>query len=1150
MSAAVSPRAEAEASQRAASDPAVSAFVAASAGSGKTRLLTDRLLRLMAGGAKPERILCLTFTKAAAAEMAVRLQRRLGQWVTLPPDALREDLRKLAIDPSEPAMRRARSLFAHVLDLPGGMRIGTIHAFCQSLLRRFPLEAEISPHFQLAEDRDADEAMTEAREDLLADVRPRGLATSLSGLEVALRDLAGVATLAQFAGLVKTLKNHRERWLRARAAGPELSAARRRLLGNTDRDRAGVIARAVNGADEAALREAAHVIEAKGAPTVAEKAHEMLRWLGQEPSRRAAEWTAWRRCFIKADGQPLAAQSLVNPILSRANSGLLPPLLAEADRILAIDDQAAAADTAALSDALCTLAGPLLDGFERRKQAAGLLEYDDLIGRSTELLKDPGADWVLYKLDGGLDHLLLDEVQDTAPEQWDIAHSLTREFFAGDGAREASRTVFAVGDRKQSIFSFQGADVAGFEAARARLGQRVHDAGRGWRDEQLNVSFRSTSPVLALVDAVFADRDTAAGLVLAGETLSHRADRSGHAGRVELWPLAETPPPEPPTPWTAPERYQRATSALQLLADDLAGWIRDQTDGSVLLESKGRPLQPRDVMILVRRRDALPAALVRSLKSLGVPVAGLDRMVLTEQPAVQDLMVLCDALLLPQDDLSFASLLTSPLGGLDDNCLMALAIGRTKPLWEVLRERHAETPSWSCAWSFFSTLLSRVDFVSPHALLAEVLGTHAGRARLLARLGAEAAEPIDELLNAALRYARLHPPSLQGFLQWLRRSGAEVKREAEASGGQVRILTVHGAKGLQAPLVILPDTTALPKDDNELLWGVDPLTGLEVPIWTPRKEFQCAGTMRIRDEAMRLRREEHNRLLYVALTRAEDRLVVCGWKPRSRPGDGCWYNAIARGFARLVDVTEGDVAHLSSPQLAPIEREYSVASGAGAPPPPPYLGFAPPPEPARPRPLAPSRPEGVEFGPLPASASPLVRVEAGADRFQRGQLIHGLLQHLPAMPEADWHAAAVRFLGKPTNFLTLAGATEIADEVLAILRHPRLAPLFGPGSRAEVPLTGVVGNVMVGGVVDRLMVLPDRVLLGDFKTNRRTPPTAEATPVAYLRQMASYRAVLRGIFPGRSVQCALIWTREARVVVLPDELLDPLAPGKSEEVPP
>jgi len=883
------------------------------------------------------------------------------------------------------------------------------------------------------------------------------------------------------------------------------------------------------------------VLEVKGAATIQQKAGGILRWLDLTAAERAADWALWRRFFLKADGQIFAATSLVNAALARADASLLPPLLAEAERVFAIDNEANAADTAALSDALCTLAGPLLDRYERRKEAAGLLEFDDLIGRSTGLLTDPGADWVLYKLDGGLDHLLLDEVQDTAPEQWDIAHSLTREFFAGEGARDVARTVFAVGDRKQSIFSFQGADVAGFEDAREKLGARVTQS----LDAGLHVSFRSTEPVLALVDAVFADPAAAAGVVLGDEILAHRAVRFGHAGRVELWPLAEAPPAEPPTAWTAPERYQRATSAIQLLADDLAGWIADQTDGSVTLDSKGRPLRPGDIMVLVRHRDALPAALVRSLKSRGVPVAGLDRMVLTEQPAVQDLMVLGDALLLPQDDLSFACLLTSPLGGLDDDDLMALAIGRQRPLWEVLRDRHEETPAWSRAWRFFSELLARADYVTSHALFAEALGALDGRARLLARLGPEAAEPIDELLNAALSHGKIRPPSLQGFLQWLRRSGAEITREAEAAGGQVRILTVHGAKGLQAPLVILPDTTTLPKDDDELLWGSDPLTGRPIPIWAPRAEFHCDATRLIRDAARQRRREEYNRLLYVALTRAEDRLIVCGAKPKyGVPHEACWYSLIARGFARLTGAPEGEFVRHESPQTAACEPEPRMAAPLEAAGMPGFLGTPPRPEPARPMPLAPSRPEGVEFGPVPASASPLARIEQGADRFQRGNLIHGLLQHLPALPEAEWHPAAMRFLRRAGPEIP---ADTIADEVMAILRHPALAPLFGPGSRAEVPLTGVVGDVVVGGLIDRLVVLPERVLLADFKTNRRPPPTVEATPVAYLRQMASYRAVLRSIFPDRPVSCALIWTREAQVVVLPDRLLDPREPGRATQ---
>ena len=1136
----LSPRAEAEANQRAASNPAVSAFVAASAGSGKTRLLTDRLLRLMAGGARPERILCLTFTKAAATEMAVRLQRRLGEWVTLDAPMLESRLRDLAIEPTEATMVRARSLFAEVLDLPGGMRIGTIHGFCQSLLRRFPLEARLSPHFQLLDDRDAREAMTEARENLLTRTREHGFSPALQAL-------AGLATLGRFGELVTKLKESRDRWRQCRAPGIDLAAARRRVLGVTAPDRATLISDAVRWPDEAAVRRAALDIQshAHGAAQVTRKAGNVLDWLSLGPVTRAERWRDWRDLFLTKDSEPRGPTTFVNEKLLRARDDLLTVMLAEADRVRGVEDQARAIEVALISEALMQLAGPLLDRYESRKEATSLLEFDDLIGRSTDLLVDPGAAWVLYKLDGGLDHLLLDEVQDTAPEQWAIAHGLTQEFFAGQGARDTMRTVFAVGDLKQSIFSFQGADVAGFGHARETLRQRVTGAGQAWLDAGLNVSFRSTAPVLALVDAVFAHEDAAAGVVAMGETLLHRADRAGHAGRVELWPLAEPPETvEPPKAWTAPERNQGLTSARRLLAEELAEWIRGQTNGSVLLESKGRPLRPGDVMILVRRRDDFGRSLVRALKSLGVPVAGLDRMMLTEQPAVQDLMALADALLLPQDDLTFACVLTSPLGGLNDDDLMALAIGRTKPLWEVLRDRHREQPAWTAAWSFFSALLSRADYVSPYALFAEALGTLGGHARLLARLGAEAAEPVDELLNAALNYARLHPPSLQGFLHWLRRSGAEVKREAEAAGDQVRILTVHGAKGLQAPLVILPDTTGMPKDEDGLLWGADPLTGGPVPLWAPRKEFHCAGTRGIRDEARKRGREEYNRLLYVALTRAEDRLVVCGWKPDKTLNEACWYKMVARGFARLGEVEEGALARHDSPQTAPPDTEHAHPCLTGSASLPAFLGQPPPPEPARPLPLAPSRPLGVELGPLPMSVSPLARVEGGVNWFQRGQVIHALLQHLPALPQDRRHAAALGFLGRPCHGFTPGTAAGIAEEAMAILDHPALAPLFGPGSRAEVPLSGLVGDVIVGGQVDRLVVLPDRVLFGDFKTNRRPPASVRATPVAYLRQMASYRAVLRMIFPCLPVVCALVWTREAQVVMMPDALLDPYEPGR------
>jgi len=1142
----LSPRDIANRDQRAASDPAVSAFVAASAGSGKTKLLTDRLLRLMLNGAKPERIQCLTFTKAAAAEMALRLHGILGQWVLMDDAVLTASLDERGIKATPPVLERARALFAEVLDLPGGMRIGTIHAFCQSLLRRFPLESALSPHFRLLEGPDADEALTAAREDMLA--APE---TEAKGAELEL--LAEQVSLAGFADLTAELDTDRDRLARALALGADLPGAIRRALGLAHGDADSVIAAAVTWKDEPALRDAARLATG-GSPAVAARAAQILEWLSIPFEERPEHWESWRSLFLRDDGKTRGGTVFVNTKLAAAHPDLLAVFLAEAARIQSVDDAFRAIKVAGLSAALVTLAVPVLANYAGRKDQAGFVDYDDLIGRSAALLADPGAAWVLYKLDGGLDHLLLDEVQDTAPLQWKIAHALTQEFFAGAGTRDTIRTAFAVGDRKQSIFSFQGADADSFDRERATLAGRVQDAGQAWCDVGLTVSFRSTETVLQVVDSVFSQPDAAAGVVPPGETLVHQANRLNHPGVVELWPLAPRPATEAPPPWTVPDRNQSVMSAETRLAEALADWIRDQI-GTVIRSARRaegerepeRVLTAGDVMVLVRRRTAFSHALVRGLKTRGVPVAGMDRLTLTTQPAVQDLLTLADALLLPGDDLAFACLLTSPLGGLDDDDLMALAIGRQGALWETLRDRAGENPAWDRAWRFFATLLGRVDYVTPHALFAEALFALGGRARLFARLGAEAAELVDEVLNAALAFGRAHPPSLQGFVQWLRQSAAEVKREAGPAGGLVRVMTVHGAKGLQAPLVIVPDTTALPKGDDRIFWAEDPRTGVSVPLWVPRGDLRCEAVGRQREDAARRRMEEHNRLFYVALTRAEDRLLICGWQSARDAPALCWYNMAARGLENLAVTREpfgpweGEVVRFASGSTiavsaVAVEKQGSqVAEGAPA-----WLGTAPgwtasppPAEPVRPLPLAPSRPEGVELGAVPAAASPLAERDGSGGRFHRGTLIHALLQHLPNLPPADRAAAALRYLDRPGFGLVPTDAHRMVDEVMGILDHPDLIPLFGPGSRAEVPLTGVIGDVVVGGLVDRLVILPDRIIIADFKTNRHPPARVEDVPVLYRRQMASYEAVLRAIFPGRPVSCALIWTRERRVMFLP-----------------
>jgi len=1146
MTAGLGARQQAEIAQRIASDPTVSAWVGASAGSGKTKVLTDRVLRLLLQEDQAaNRILCLTFTRAAAAEMQTRLARKLGEWACADDARLTAELAALGCAPTEALLHRARMLFAEVLELPGGMRISTIHAFCQSLLGAFPLEAGLPPQFSVLEDADAAALLAEAREAVLGG----GLAPREK-----LDRLAALVGAEDFSGVVSALLGKRDRLAACLRGSNGLAGLRFRLAALLDLDdaenEAAVIASACRVPDAVAREAAAWINHRNKQPRALAEA--VRGFLALDAEGRAARWDEWCGLFLTKDGAP---RSFIRDA---------PALEAEIARIQAVRDKLAACRLLEATEALLALAGPVLDHCEARKRSSGLLAYDDLIAVASRVLRDPGSAWVLFKLDGGLDHVLLDEAQDTNPAQWEIASALTEEFFAGFGAElagrgERLRTIFAVGDIKQSIYGFQGADARGFGTWEERFRKRV--AGRGgehaFRRVELNVSFRSTAPVLALVDAVFADGPARLGVAEGETALQHLPDRVGQAGMVELWPLLRAAEKPRPAPWEIPEEPQRVADDTALMAEALAARIAHMV-AQETLPARARRIRPGDILVLVRRLANVPMVplLVRALKQRNVPVAGVSRLKLIEHIAVMDLLALLDVLLLPEDDLQLAALLKSPLVGLDEDALFDLAHGRRGSLWSaLLAHRGAETPLGRTA-DWIAGLADRADLVTPHALLAEVLGESSvfgagGRARLLARLGPDAAEPLDELLTAALAYERKYPPGLQGFVHWLRRGGAEVKREAENGADAVRIMTVHNAKGLQAPVVIIPDVGG--GEAREPLRWAEREDGIALPLWAPRKEFHAPAYAEILARDARKRQEEENRLLYVALTRAEDRLLVCGWG--KEPKD--WYGLVAQGFRRLAGARQeafdpaafGAPAacdfgaepcwRLDCPQTAEPVADRPAAADHATGPLPSWAHRPAPPE-APDAAVMPSALPGEEATPV---AAPHGAADPTGRRFRRGRLVHALLQHLPERPPAERAAAARRFLARPGQGLGPEEQEEVLAEVLALLDAPGVAAAFGPGSLAEAPIAGQVGGQLVAGQVDRLVVAPDRVLVLDYKTNRPPPARPEEVAPLYLRQMAAYRAVLRQAFPGRAVECALVWTYGAVLMPLPPALLDRHAPG-------
>ena len=1128
-----------EIAQRAASDPGVSAWVAASAGTGKTKVLTDRVLRLMLAGTDPEKILCITFTKAAAAEMAIRISHTLGGWAVMDEADLQHELAKLTgTRPDRETEDRARRLFAQVLDAPGGMKIETIHALCQSLLRRFPLEAGLPPHFDLLDERSAAELLAEARQRILQDpdlfVGP------------ALAAVAGQVNAETFGELMAALSRERGQLARLRDGHGDVAAlvaAVRDHLGLApDEDREAILASAAadTAFDRIALTGAAEAL-LDGSKTDIGRGGAIADWLGASTPARTAGFDAYAAAFLTADGG--IRKTLVTKKTEAAYPGTADALETEAARVLAVVERCNAAAVADATGALLTVGTALVDAYEDEKRRRALLDYDDLILRTVELLKEPGiAPWVLFKLDGGIDHMLIDEAQDTNPDQWDVVRALSEEFFAGNAASDDMRTIFVVGDEKQSIFSFQRADPTAFARERANYSKRISDAGQALRQVALSISFRSTAAVLDAVDAVFARAEAGDGVAgESGTAIRHIPYRRGAGGLVELWPPVGPEAVEDGEPWSPPTAQgvgdDPAARLAGRIADTVQGWI----SGGEILEAHGRPIHAGDVLVLVRTRNRFFVELVRALKAKGIDIAGVDRMVLTHQLAAMDVIALAEFLLLPDDDLTLATVLKGPLIGLSEDQLFTLAHDRRGRLWPALRAN----PDFQDAADYLSGLLAEVDFLPPYELFSRVLETPcpadpvSGRRAILSRLGDEAVDPLDELLALALAFEIGQPPSLQRFLHWLAAGEAEIKREMEQGQlRRVRIMTVHGAKGLQAPIVILPDTMSVPRKSPAILWPDD---ALPVPLWPPRRALEDPESRAARQRANLRRDQEYRRLLYVALTRAEDRLYICGHHGVQAPSAGCWYKLCRDALADLPGVerltaAEGDseLLRYRIPQTRPVTA-LEIDAGVAPPELPDWARSAPAPEPEPPRPLAPSR---------PADSEPAVRSPFGEDgeRFRRGLILHTLLQTLPDLGAPARRPAAERFLARASHGLTPEQQAQIADETLAVLQTPEFAPLFGPGSLAEVPVVGLVNAQPISGQIDRLVVTDDAVMIVDYKSNRPPPEAVEAVPPVYLGQMAAYRAVLREIYPDRPVSAALLWTDGPRLMPLPTALLDRWTP--------
>ena len=1157
--------------QAAAADPQASVWVNANAGTGKTHVLTLRVLRILLANTPPERILCLTYTKAAAAEMSKRIFDKLGTWVTAPDDKLAKELSDiLGRAPSAEQKAFARTLFTRAIETPGGLKIQTIHAFAERLLQRFPLEASVPPGFQILDDLKGRELKARAIEGTLLEAT--GKPSSPLG-----RALATVIPYASEATFDELLSNA----ISERAWFDSLSRIKLGKFNDTFAAAEAHLRQTLNiapGLTRAALEQGRATVLDDGTLTA-------LRDLLAGGSKSDQDCSGLLNDALKANTAAARGASLAQYFLTGKGEGTRARLMTKAlqdarpdlrdaaekaqARVFALTEQLTALSLVEASAALYRLAGAALQRYTDAKAAAGTLDFDDLIQKTALLLSTSDqAEWVLFKMDGGLDHILVDEAQDTSPDQWQIIEALGHEFFAGNSARDVLRTVFAVGDHKQSIYSFQGARPEIFAAVGQRFAQLTKNANARWNEVPLNLSFRSVQPVLDGVDAVFSDHATAPGLMADIRPVSHIAKRFGQSGLIEIWDTEKPDAANGSDPWT-PLDDASETAPANRLANRIAATIKTWLDTGELLKSENRPIRAADILILVRKRNPFAVPMVAALKARGIAVAGSDRIQLTDQIVVQDLLALGDFLTLPEDDLALASVLKGPVFGFEDEDIRAFAHGRKGALWKSFLAIADTNPKFKPAAETLKRWRAKADFTPPFEFFSALLDREGARSKMLQRLGPEAADAIDEFLDIALAYDDAEPPSLTGFLANLRAGDREVKRDMDHARDEVRVMTVHGAKGLEAPIVFLPDTCTTSTAEGVgttllKLKGASGAAGIPAPlVWQVKGTARVPAVATARQAKADRERNERNRLLYVAMTRARDRLYISGFEGKQRPPDDCWYKLIFNALTpRLNDLDgpsgtklwrleTGQGPEHDDEKSAPLAAALSEALPA-------FATTRALPEPQLTVPLAPSRLEPYapdsEGEPLIAARSerdpasdggqPSPSAANTGNRFLRGTITHALLQYLPEIADDKRSAAAAAFVARRGKALSARAQKSIVTETLSILTSGDFAALFSTNSRAEVPISAILPRpngsgpaLRLSGQIDRLLVTATDVLIVDYKTNRPPPHDVERVAPAYLFQLAAYTLALREIYPHKRIRAALLWTDGPRLMEIPADIL-------------
>lgn len=1099
-----------------ASNPNYNIWLSANAGTGKTHVLINRLLRLILNNTQPDKIICITYTTAAATEIQNRIIEYAQKWIISSDEEILKDFHAISGDNttlSKQDFLLLREKLGLILDFPERLKIQTIHSFCQSILKSFPLEANIAPFFSVMDEIEKNELIDTAINSTINDftVNQEGEKSNLADAIYRLLNNYSPFTIKSN---LKNLIYERIKISQTLSNYPSLYEYSHYLS---------------NVFELPSTNKQELVID------FAERNLARLEYLG--------------KAYLQASKSHIHKSEIINEFLKNKNFSTISPIfltselknretiinkkLSDNDDKLKFIITNLQEDFQVLYDRIksinlynstrdfLTIFQNVNSVFEELKKQKYLLDYDDLIEKTHQLFSNKNnllREWILYKLDGGIDHILLDEAQDTNPHQWEVIKTITEEFFSSDETEGNHRTLFVVGDEKQSIYSFQGADFRTFDQMKNFFKNKIEICEKiNFAEINLNLSFRSCPAILNIVDEVLQQDGIKNSVTINPEqNINHTAFRNKHFGYFEINPLIgekKTKKKKDRISWELPTEYEinNDENNKQLVAEKVVSKINKLIKDRRILPSTGKEIQPKDFMILVRKRkgNQVIKEIISRLEQLGIAVSGMDRLNLKDNMAIQDLLSYAKFKLLPTDDLNLANLLKSPFFEITENELFQLSWDRKNlSLFDNLKIHANFNQRFKDILDNLSKTLSSSKNETALSFFLRIIDEPNNRINFVNYYGHQINEIFDEFTNLIFHFESKNNNKLQSFISWIENNNSEIKRNQEAQKNEVRILTIHGSKGLQAPIVIMPDTTSSSKskhstiiDENLILCGIN-------------KNSKNSISNSIINHLDTLETYEDKRLLYVALTRAKDEMYIYGDKSDQFEKEYCWYNIIKNAAKNICQTNENETLFLTNEEYLKdhSSKNHNIINSHTE-------NFALPDFIKKNNKNDQANNSNLNFK-LNNNT-----IKSSNKKIEKGLFIHKLLEILPSKNEDKW-PQYIKIISKNYK-LNDQEIESLSQEAINTIKKPEFSFIFQNESNLEeTEICGYIENEkLIHRKIDKIINNnKNELIIIDYKTTDLNKQEAETLAKNHKKQLDEYEELLQNIYPKKEIKKAILFT--------------------------